>query len=211
MISIGNTLKEARSKKTLSYDEVHAKIKIHPRVLQLLEEEKFDKLPSPLFAKSFLKSYADFLEVNSDEMLSAYERSGAKNPEQTIYIKPAESQNQAMDFQKIFVRAPLLILAIFMVAGGLYYFSKPAPKVKTMSGVASKQKVVSSPSAVKIMPPSKPKETPPAPKKADDRLRSHEAGNFPVIDKVFRKQYFIIGVVQISQSPVVIEDRFICV
>ena len=63
-MSIGNTLKDARNKKTLSYDEVHAKIKIHPRVLQLLEEEKFDKLPSPLFAKSFLKSYAEFLEVN---------------------------------------------------------------------------------------------------------------------------------------------------
>ena len=66
MSSIGTVLKEARTKKSISLEDVHSKIKIHPRVLQLLEEDKFEKLPSSVFAKSFLKSYAEFLEVNSE-------------------------------------------------------------------------------------------------------------------------------------------------
>ena len=72
MSSIGYTLKEARNKKSISLDDVHAKIKVHPRVLQLLEEDKFDKLPSPIFVKSFLKSYADFLEIDSSSIIKSY-------------------------------------------------------------------------------------------------------------------------------------------
>ena len=90
MSSIGGVLKEARTKKTLTLDEVHSKTKIHPRVLQLLEEDKFEKLPSPLFVKSFLKSYAEFLEVNSEELVSAYDKVKKAEPEQLLYIKPAD-------------------------------------------------------------------------------------------------------------------------
>ena len=90
-MSIGTVLKEARVKKEITLEDVHAKIKIHPRVLQLLEEEKFEKLPSPLFAKSFLKSYAQFLEVNADELLENYEKENqVAEPEQRLYLKPAD-------------------------------------------------------------------------------------------------------------------------
>lgn len=187
MISVGNALKEARNKKTLSLEEVHAKIKIHPRVLQLLEDEKFDKLPSPLFAKSFLKSYAEFLEVNSDEVMQAYEHAGVKDPEQTIYIRPAEEKGGGLDFQKIFVVVPFLIVGVFVVAGGLYYFTKPTAAPKKISGSRPPRSVadVSKPVVKKTAPAAKtpePKKENPA-KKPDDRLRSVDAGNFPVIDK----------------------------
>ena len=178
MTSIGGALKEARSKKTLSLEEVHAKIKIHPRVLQLLEEEKFDKLPSPLFAKSFLKSYAEFLEVNPDEVIQAYERSGAKDPEQTIYIKPAEAKGGSFDFQKILLILPLFLIGVFMFAAAFHYFSKPKkPAVVVKSARAGR-----SPRALAEAPKPAPKSE--APKKiSDDWLRSAEAGNFPAIDK----------------------------
>ena len=189
MISIGNTLKDARNKKTLSFDEIHAKIKIHPRVLQLLEEEKFGELPSPLFVKSFLRSYAEFLEVSPEEVIQAYERTGAKSPEQTLYIKPAETKNETFDVQKIFTVVPFIALGIFVVAGGFYYFSKPKPSAPVKrSGVVHPQRVTAETSApapkktsaaAKIAEPHK--EAPAA--KPDDRLRSPEAGNFPSIDK----------------------------
>ena len=41
--SIGAALKEARSKRSVTLEDAHARLKIHPRVLQLLEEDKFDK------------------------------------------------------------------------------------------------------------------------------------------------------------------------
>jgi cytoskeletal protein RodZ len=90
--TIGSTLKEARTKKSVSYEDVHSKIKIHPRVLQLLEEEKFDKLPSPLFVKSFLKSYADFLEVNGEELVGLYEKEKQRDPDQSFFIRSVDEK-----------------------------------------------------------------------------------------------------------------------
>ena len=90
MSSIGAVLKEARTKKSISLEDVQSKTKIHPRVLQLLEEDKFEKLPSPLFVKSFLKSYAEFLEIQPDELLTTYEKEKQKDPEQILFIKSAD-------------------------------------------------------------------------------------------------------------------------
>src|SRR3989338_7578241 len=98
MSSIRNLIREARSKKSISLEEVHSRIKIHPRVLQLLEEDKFEKLPSPLFVKSFLKSYAEFLEVNPEDLVQAYDKEGRKEPAQVLYLKTAAEREKKTFF-----------------------------------------------------------------------------------------------------------------
>jgi len=114
--AIGNTLKEARNKKAVSLEDVHAKTKIHPRVLQLLEDEKFDKLPSPLFVKSFLKAYAEFLEINPQELLQTYEKEGQKEPDQVLFIKStAPRANISPRFDKKLLVIPGTLVAAFLV------------------------------------------------------------------------------------------------
>lgn len=126
--SIGSALKEARAKKSVSLEDVHAKIKIHPRVLQLLEENKFEKLPSPLFVKSFLRSYAEFLELNAAEILEAYEKEGRKEPEQVLFIKPAEMREKIRrrkDLDKKFFAWPIAaVLIAGIVWGGISFFKR---------------------------------------------------------------------------------------
>ncbi len=116
MNSIGNTLKEARSKKAVTLEDVHAKTKIHPRVLQLLEDEKFDKLPGPLFVKSFLKTYAEFLEVDSQELIQAYEKEEKKEPEQVLFIKSPQQRVQRVGSSIHFNKNLLLLPGILVVA-----------------------------------------------------------------------------------------------
>ena len=116
MSAIGMTLKEARNKKAVSLEDVHAKTKIHPRVLQLLEDEKFDKLPSPLFVKSFLKAYAEFLEINPQELLQTYEKEGQKEPEQVLFIKStAQRVNLSPRFDKKLLVIPGILAAVFLI------------------------------------------------------------------------------------------------
>ena len=116
MSAIGSTLKEARNKKAVSLEDVHAKTKIHPRVLQLLEDEKFDKLPSPLFVKSFLKAYAEFLEINPQELLQTYEKEGQKEPDQVLFIKStAPRANISPRFDKKLLVIPGTLAAVFLV------------------------------------------------------------------------------------------------
>ncbi len=185
MTSIGHSLKEARSKKAVSLEEVHAKTKIHPRVLQLLEDEKFEKLPSPLFVKSFLKSYAEFLEMNPEEILQAYEKVGKVEPEQVLYIVPAAKRKSPLPFSKDFILVPLYLLLAAVIAYGLYR------GVGLAGAWVSKEWTGFSQSLKKAKPaaPSKSKETKPAaekprePSDSADWLRSVERGNFPKIGK----------------------------
>ena len=123
MSSIGAILKDARTKKDVSLEEVHAKIKIHPRVLQILEEGKFEKLPSPLFVKSFLKSYAEFLELNPREIMEAYEKEGRQEPEQVIFLKSTGEHVKSPDVpetqNKLLVGA---VAAVFILTVGFIAF-----------------------------------------------------------------------------------------
>jgi cytoskeletal protein RodZ len=189
MNSIGNCLKEARAKKAVTLEEVHSRIKIHPRVLLLLEEEKFDKLPSPMFVKSFLRSYAEFLEVNPEDIIQQYEKRGEKPPEQVLYIKPAAEKDRPPFLDKntlnavvaVALLAAVFVGGFFVIRAGMAWFSKEwsswqkkdKPKgVKKTSSSGTQQPKSSRPAA--------PVEST---GKSDEWLRSVAMDNFPKISK----------------------------
>lgn len=186
MTSIGQTLKDARSKKSITLEDVHARIKIHPRVLQLLEEDKFDKLPSPLFAKSFLKSYAEFLELNPEELLSVYEKEIRKDPEQQLFIKPAGQRIQHQPFDRNWVVVPLAVLTALAALFLLFQAFKFA--AKSVSGMHwPKHRVTAKPvkeiatSTVEVKTQAEgPKESEGT---AVEWIRTREKGDYPDIPR----------------------------
>lgn len=180
MSSIGSVLKEARTKKEISLEDVHAKLKIHPRVLQLLEEEKFDKLPSPLFAKSFLKSYAQFLEVDADSLLEDYEREKkTPEPEQKLYLRPAE-MNPARRIPPSWwmAAAAVALLGLFVYAGPSKSLGAWASKARASVKKVERPKAEKKPSAKPAEPVAAPE-----PKASETWLNSVKLGNFPKISR----------------------------
>ena len=183
MSSIGSLLKEARTKKAISLEEVHSRIKIHPRVLQLLEEDKFDKLPSPVFVKSFLKSYAEFLEINPEGVVHAYEKEGPQEPAQVLYIRPAAERGRKafFNFDKTLLAPPALILTLLIGVGFAFFFVKTAAhslKGKRSVDVASSSKTKSAKAPVNSA-----KTAGDGSFNASDWLRHPLLGNFPKIGK----------------------------
>jgi transcriptional regulator with XRE-family HTH domain len=73
MIGIGQMLKEARLQQGYSLEEMHEKTHISLDYLQALEEEQFSKLPSPFYARGFLRAYARSLRVDPQALLEKYE------------------------------------------------------------------------------------------------------------------------------------------
>ncbi|MCM8798815.1 MAG: helix-turn-helix domain-containing protein, partial [Candidatus Omnitrophica bacterium] len=71
-MSVGETLKKARENKQLSLEEISRQTHIPTKVLSALEEEAFANLAGPVYVKSFLKKYAEFLGLNSTEILNIY-------------------------------------------------------------------------------------------------------------------------------------------
>lgn len=73
MFEIGNTLREARLRKGLDISACELATKIRPKYLRALEDEHFDLLPSPAYIRGFLRSYAEFLDLDGQLVIDEYE------------------------------------------------------------------------------------------------------------------------------------------
>jgi cytoskeletal protein RodZ len=72
MTDIGATLRETRMRARIDISEVEARTKIRAKYLRAIENEEFDLLPGPVYAKSFLRTYSDFLGLDSRMLLDEY-------------------------------------------------------------------------------------------------------------------------------------------
>lgn len=91
-MEIGNKLREAREARGLTLEEVEEETKIRRKYLQALEEEQFQILPGPIYAKAFLKNYARFLNIDVEETLEEYNRQFTGDPPPEEPVKPAEER-----------------------------------------------------------------------------------------------------------------------
>tara|TARA_R110000850_G_scaffold51455_16_gene124982 strand:- start:3362 stop:4306 length:945 start_codon:yes stop_codon:yes gene_type:complete len=71
MATIGQTLGNARQDRGLSIDDVAYRTRIHPNMIQGIEEDDFSMFASVAYAKSFIRKYADLLEVDLTAAMQA--------------------------------------------------------------------------------------------------------------------------------------------
>jgi Helix-turn-helix domain len=74
MPEIGQTLRETRMRNRIDITEVEAGTKIRAKYLRALENEEWDLLPGPTFVKTFLRSYADYLGLDSRQLVEEYKQ-----------------------------------------------------------------------------------------------------------------------------------------
>ncbi|MBT8037545.1 MAG: helix-turn-helix domain-containing protein [Verrucomicrobiae bacterium] len=70
---IGTQLRKARENKDLELSDVAQSTRIPLATLAALEESDYSIFPSPAYARSFLAQYSEFLGVNADEWIDAFE------------------------------------------------------------------------------------------------------------------------------------------
>src|SRR5512147_2408960 len=73
--TIGSKLRQTREAQGIQIDEAANVTRIGKNYLIAMEEEAFDRLPSPAYVKGFLRVYAGFLGLSGDEIVSLYEES----------------------------------------------------------------------------------------------------------------------------------------
>lgn len=72
MPDIGASLREARMRARIDVSEIEAQTKIRAKYLRALENEEWDLLPGPTYVKSFLKTYAEALELDAKLLVDEY-------------------------------------------------------------------------------------------------------------------------------------------
>ena len=72
MFEIGSSLREARSRRKLELSQVERETRIRARYLAALEDERFDVLPAPAYARGFLRTYAEYLGLDGQRFVDEY-------------------------------------------------------------------------------------------------------------------------------------------
>lgn len=70
--SVGEILKHARKKKNLSLEQAEEETKVRAKYLEALEQSHFEALPASVYAAGFLAKYADFLNLNKEEIIQQF-------------------------------------------------------------------------------------------------------------------------------------------
>ena len=113
--NFGSYLKHERELRGVPLEEISGATKIHIRFLQALEDNQFDELPGEVFIKGYIRSYANTIGSDVEEMLNIYEESvGNKNIENN-----SDSVSQSNTSAKNFLGFALIGLIILALIFGV--------------------------------------------------------------------------------------------
>ena len=149
MADIGTTLREARIRARIDISEVEARTKIRAKYLRAIENEEWDLLPGPVYVKSFLRTYGDFLGVDSRLLVDEYKRRYERPAEQEL--RPISARSRDRERRERRRRRPRLgpigavvlvlaavVAALFFIGGGLNSNTTSTPT--TSAGATTTEK-----------------------------------------------------------------------
>jgi cytoskeleton protein RodZ len=89
--SFGEKLKLEREKRKITLEQISSSTKIGTRMLQALEEDKFNQLPGGIFNKGFVRAYSRCVGLDEDQTVADYlEASGDAPPVLTEIVAPED-------------------------------------------------------------------------------------------------------------------------
>jgi cytoskeleton protein RodZ len=145
MADIGTTLREARIRARIDISEVEARTKIRAKYLRAIENEEWDLLPGPVYVKSFLRTYGEFLGLDSRQLVDEFKRRYERPSDQDL--KPISTLGRDRRERELRRRRPRLgplgavvivlaaVVAALFVIGSLN--SKTTPTTPSTPSVAA--------------------------------------------------------------------------
>ncbi|MDF2702792.1 MAG: hypothetical protein K0S10_1738, partial [Rubrobacteraceae bacterium] len=142
---IGAVLEKARKQRGLTLDEAEYATKIRKRYLDGLEREDFGVLPDAVYARGFLKTYANYLGLDGEDLArqlrdrrrSRRERTFAYGaPKTSEFDKPLINPGELNGEERRGISWPTilnLLVALLLVAavvGSLYYVGLGAQRLE---------------------------------------------------------------------------------
>ena len=86
MAEIGATLREARMRQRIDITDMEVRTKIRAKYLRALENEEWELLPGPTYVRSFLRTYAEALDLDAKAILEDYKL--RHEPAETVELHP---------------------------------------------------------------------------------------------------------------------------
>ena len=141
--NFGSYLKHERELRGVPLEEISGATNIHIRFLKALEENSFNELPGEVFIKGYIRSYANTIGSNPEEMLNIYKESVELKNDDAV-IPKASTQSKYLLIQG------LLILVITGLLFGLGFLmqQEDGTNEKNFPLVQEHRKIITSNSAI---------------------------------------------------------------
>ena len=118
-IGIGIALRDARIAHNLSLAEVSALLRIRESHLEAIELENFDQLPGNVYAIGFIRTYAQYLELNEGDLIMRFKAASVDPGIADMVFQEEEEAEQISGALKIslLVVGALVVYVLWLVAG----------------------------------------------------------------------------------------------
>ena len=127
MAEIGATLREARMRAKIDINEVERRTKIRAKYLRALENEEWELLPGKVYVKSFLRTYGDFLGLDSRQLLDDYKRQYERPSDQELRPITPRGRDRDRERRRRGPRVPpwaVIGLVLLAVVVALYFVGR---------------------------------------------------------------------------------------
>jgi cytoskeletal protein RodZ len=142
VLEIGSSLRSAREGRGLSLDDAAEATKIRPAYLAAIEDEAFERLPGPTYARGFLRAYAEFLGVDAQPLIDEFSERFATAPweldEDVMFPRRrgprAEARASRASGMIVVAIAGIVAVAVLVVIASTYPSTRETPLPATDAG-----------------------------------------------------------------------------
>jgi len=157
MPEIGETLREARMRRRIDMSDVESATKIRAKYLRALESEEWELLPGPTFVKTFLRTYAEYLDLDARLLVEEYKQRYERPAGMDITPLNLRQQRRARRVAPRLGPGVIVVVGILVLLGVLYVLGRigqdetptPTPRTQAAPPAGGKKKKSASSAAAR--------------------------------------------------------------
>ncbi len=130
---IGQLFADERKNKNLSIEDIVEEIKIRPVYIRAIEEGDFDKLPSGVYRKTYIKSYCDILNLDYEEISQNINPDNDEEKKEKS-LEPEPYRNELSPAIYLVLISLTLVVAVYFVWSNNY----KEDNLKTIENIVEK-------------------------------------------------------------------------
>jgi cytoskeletal protein RodZ len=111
---LGETLRRARLSKNVTFEDAERVTRIRREYLEALEREDFGRLPAPVYARGFLRSYAGYLGLDPGQLMPFFPVGHVEEP--TLDPLPEVSQPRTWNMNGVLAIGAVGVLILLVIA-----------------------------------------------------------------------------------------------
>lgn len=122
--NIGLYLKNLREERKIPIAQAAQALKTKIETIQAIEANEFEKIAAPTYVKGYLRSYANFLDIDSESILMEYNKKYPSSSKQVFILQGQQLPRVGLNLgavlkSKIFIYgiASIIVLSIMLIFG----------------------------------------------------------------------------------------------